>query len=104
MRPLDPCLAIAERLLTLSLVLEDAVAQGRIEELDVTLADRQKLLDELESYSLSPAARKTILAVQAIETNTASMLERLRNEGLGEIKKLGKQKRGLNAYQAQSAA
>lgn len=104
MKRLDPCLALAERLLTLTLVLDDAVANGRTEEFSPILTDRQNLLSELEQFAMTPAAKKVLTQVQDVEVNTLAMLSRLRTESLNDIRKLSNTKRGLNSYQSSQAA
>lgn len=104
MKQLDPCLALAERLLTLTLVLDDAVAHGRTEDLDPILTDRQSLISEIERCTVTPAAGKVFAQVQAIEANTLAMLDRLRTESLAEIRKLSNTKRGLTSYSSSQAA
>lgn len=104
MKPPEPSLAVAEKLLALTMVLEDAVTHGRVEELDGILEDRQSLLDALQAADLDADAKRTIDRVKRLEETLPVLLGTLKGETLEQLRGIGNTKKGLKSYRSQRSA
>lgn len=67
MLPNGTATSAAERLLVLTLALEQSAPQAEPAELEALFRERETVITELERLSLDPPALATLLKVQAVE-------------------------------------
>ena len=94
--------SFAQRLLLTTLALEDALGRESRHEIDCLVAQRQKLLDKLESLTLDSAAVAVLETVAAVEKRMLAKLEEARAAVADQLRNRQQVKRAVKAYKASS--
>jgi len=94
----DPATAAVERLLLVTLALEDTLQCEQYAETDALLARRSEILDELSKLALTPKSKISIERVQAAERRIIGYLSDWRSAALVELEGARTGARANTAY------
>ena len=89
---------LVEKLLTLTVMVNDAVVTDRIDEIDALLGERQATLDLIGQSQLSPQDVAIVQKAQSIEAMALEGLLTLRNDSTKRFQGLSRTKSGLASY------
>lgn len=89
---------LVEKLLTLTVMVNDAVVTDRIDEIDALLGERQTTLDLIGQSQLSPQDVAIVQKAQSIEAMALEGLLTLRNDSTKRFQGLSRTKSGLASY------
>ena len=90
--------SLVEKLLTLTVMVNDAVVSDRIDEIEALLGERQATLDLIGKSQLSPQDVALVQKAQSIEAMTLEGLLMLRNDSTKTFQNLTRTKSGLASY------